>query len=130
MVRLLVAAVMAASAALAGCEPREQAVRVAAQDFRFAPSTIRIPAGVPVRLTLVNEGREPHELTGPLLTDPRVRVLAEAGSLRVLPGRSITVVLQTPPGTYTFQCRVRGHAGMEGTLIVEDREASLVSRRS
>lgn len=119
MVRLLVAAVIAAGAALAGCEPREQAVRVAAQDFRFAPSTIRVPAGVPVRLTVVNEGREPHELAGPLLTGPGVRVLGEARSLRVLPGRSVTIVLQAPPGAYTFQCRVRGHAGMEGTLIVE-----------
>lgn len=121
MVRLRVAAVIAIGAALASCEPREPAVRVGAQDFRFVPSMIRVPAGEPVRLTLVNEGREPHEPAGPLFAAPAVRVLGEGGSLRLLPGQSVTIRLEAPPGTYPFRCRIRGHAGMEGTLIVENR---------
>jgi uncharacterized cupredoxin-like copper-binding protein len=28
-------------------------------------------------------------------------------------------VLQAPPGAYPFRCRVPGHAGMEGLVIVE-----------
>jgi uncharacterized cupredoxin-like copper-binding protein len=106
-----VAAVIVVCASLLGCEPGEQEIRLAAQDFRFIPSTIRIRADRPVRLILVNEGREPHEFVSRLLPEP--------GSLHVLPGRSATVVLQALPGTYPFKCRVRGHAGMEGTMIVE-----------
>ncbi len=105
--------------ALTACGPDEQTVRIAAQDFRFSPDTIRLRADAPARLTIVNEGREPHEFAGPLLTDRRVRLLSAPGSFRLPPGRSITIVLQAPPGTYPFRCRVRGHPGMEGTVIVE-----------
>ncbi len=80
---------------------------------------IRVHADLPVRLTILNEGREPHEFASPLLTDSRVRLLSVPESFRVPPGRSITVLFQAPPGTYPFKCRVRGHAVMEGTVIVE-----------
>lgn len=110
---------IALAAALASCGRNDQAVRIAAQDFRFSPATIRLHADAPARLTIVNEGREPHEFAGPLLTDARVHVLEAPESFRLLPGRSITIVLQAPPGTYLFRCLVRGHPGMEGTVIVE-----------
>jgi len=98
-----------------------------AQDFRFVPAEVRLHAGDPIRLVIVNEGREPHEFTSPLLSDPQVRVLWEAetaqslhgASLRILPGRAATVTFQAPPGTYLFRCPIRGHAGMHGTVIVE-----------
>ena len=119
MVRPLLVLAIVAAAALATCEQGDQTVRVAAQDFRFSPDTIHLRADVPARLTIVNEGREPHEFAGPLLTDARVRLLSAPESFRLLPGRSMTVILQAPPGTYPFRCRVRGHAGMEGTILVE-----------
>ncbi|MGH7260859.1 MAG: cupredoxin domain-containing protein [Nitrospiraceae bacterium] len=105
--------------ALTSCEPREQEVHIAAQDFRFSPATIRLHADYPIRLTIINEGREPHEFASPLLADSRVQVFSAPDSFLVSPGRSITVLFQAPPGTYPFRCRVRGHAGMEGTVIVE-----------
>lgn len=105
-------------AAAASCGQDDQAVRIAAQDFRFSPATIRLHADAPARLTIVNEGREPHEYAGPLLADPRVRLLSAPESFRLLPGHSITIVLQARPGTYLFRCRVRGHPGMEGMVIV------------
>lgn len=107
------------ASALASCGPDDQAVRIAAQDFRFSPNTIRLRADTPARLTIVNEGREPHEFAGPLLTDARVRLLSAPESFHLPPGRSMTVIFQAPPGTYRFRCRVRGHPGMEGTVIVE-----------
>ncbi len=119
MARPLVALVIAAGVVLAACEPREQEVRLAAQDFRFMPSMIRVHADLPVRLTILNEGREPHEFSSPLLADSRARLLSAPESFRVPPGRSITVLFQAPPGTYPFKCRIRGHVGMEGTMIVE-----------
>lgn len=106
--------------ALAACGREDQAVRIAAQDFRFSPATIRLHADAPARLTIVNEGREPHEFASPLLTDARVRLLEAPENFRLLPGHSITIVLQARPGTYPFRCRVRGHPGMEGTVIVEN----------
>lgn len=120
MVRPFVAAMIAlAAAGLLACERGEQAVRVAAQDFRFSPATIRLHADASARLTIVNEGREPHEFDSPLLTDARVRLLETPESFRLAPGGSLTIVFQAPPGTYPFRCRVRGHPGMEGTVIVE-----------
>lgn len=130
MVRPSLVTMVLMSMALLGCELQEQEIRLAAQDFRFAPATIYLHAEVPARLTIVNEGREPHEFASPLLTDARVHVLSAPDSFRVPPGRSITVLFQAPPGMYPFKCRARGHAGMEGTVIVEDRETSRVSRRS
>jgi plastocyanin len=111
--------VIAACAALFGCEPGEQEIRLAAQDFRFSPPLVRVQHDRPARLTIVNEGREPHELAGPLLTDARVRLLSPPESLHMLPGRSVTVIFLAQPGAYAFRCRMRGHAGMEGMVIVE-----------
>lgn len=110
---------IALASALAACKRGDQAVRVAAQDFRFSPATIRLRADAPARLTIVNEGREPHEFASPLLTDARVRLLEAPENFRLPPGQSLTIVFQAPPGTYPFRCRVRGHPGMEGTVIVE-----------
>lgn len=119
MVGPVVVLAITAALGLLACERGEQAVRIAAQDFRFSPATIRLRADTPTRLTIVNEGREPHEFDSPLLTDGRVRLLEAPQSFRLLPGHSITIVLQAPSGTYLFRCRVRGHPGMEGTVIVE-----------
>jgi plastocyanin len=104
---------------MAACGQGDQPVRLAAQEFRFSPSVVRLRADAPARLTIVNEGRETHEFTGSLLTDSRVRVLSAPDTFRLPPGSSITLRFQAPPGAYPFQCRVRGHAGMEGLVIVE-----------
>lgn len=112
---------------MTACESRVQETRIAAQDFRFVPAEVRFHARDPVRLVIVNEGREPHEFTSPLLSDPQVRVLSDAepaqsrqaDSLRILPGRAATVTFQAPPGTYLFRCQIRGHAGMYGMIIIE-----------
>lgn len=116
---------VAAGLLLAACEPDVQDVRIAAQDFRFDPRAIRLSATSPVRLRIVNEGREMHEFASPVLSDPQLRIRIEspeglsAGGVRIAPGRSAMITFAPPPGTYLFRCRVRGHAGMTGTLIIE-----------
>lgn len=110
-----------------GCDAGIQSAQITAQDFRFAPDTIRLDANRPVRLTLVNEGREPHEFESPLLSAPAVRVVSADEShaspppisVRILPAQHIDLILQIPAGTYLFHCKVHGHAGMSGTIIVE-----------
>ncbi|MFQ5931550.1 MAG: cupredoxin domain-containing protein [Nitrospiraceae bacterium] len=114
---------------LAACEPREQFLRLAAQDYRSVPTDIRVLADRPIRLLIVNEGRERHEFTSSLLANAEVQMLADppltltrnTGTVSIDPGRSVEIRVQAPAGTYLFHCRVRGHAGMRGTMIVQPR---------
>lgn len=104
---------------LAGCERDDQSVRITAQDFRFTTAEVRLSAATPIHLTIVNEGRELHEFESPLLAH---RVDGSSGtgtSVRVPPNQRTDVMIRTIPGTYIFYCRIRGHAGMSGTVIVE-----------
>lgn len=125
--RLLVL-VMLAGTAVSACESRAPEIRVAAQDFRFTPAEIRLSAARPAFLRIVNEGREPHEFQTPLLatvyarvqSDPEALQRASADAIRILPGHAVTILIQAPTGVYLFRCQVRGHAGMTGTIIVEE----------
>ncbi|WP_447979477.1 cupredoxin domain-containing protein [Candidatus Nitrospira bockiana] len=117
------ACVALACAVLSACDPDVDAVRIAAQDFRFVPALVRLSTERPARLEIVNEGREVHELDGDLFrhaespgsaVDP-----APGGAIRIAPGGRAVVTLTAPAGTYLFRCRVRGHARMTGTVVVE-----------
>lgn len=87
-------------------------VVVTATELAFDPSVITIPAGQPVNLTLVNDGRVFHDLTVPALDL----------QLGAQPGEEVTgSVTVTERGRYELYCSVPGHAqgGMRGTLVVE-----------
>ena len=103
----------------AGCDASEQTVRIVAQDFLFTPAEVRVSAAWPIRLTIVNEGREPHEFKSPLLAHQTQVASGAPTSLPVLPNHTAETVIRTVPGVYPFYCAIRGHAGMSGTLIVE-----------
>lgn len=129
------------AALLVGCEPGPQEVQIVAQDYLFVPTLVRLEARRPFTLSIINEGREPHEFTSRLLTDPGVEVLSpkdqrgpqKGEALRVLPGRKVRVTLEAPPGTYLFRCRIRGHGAMQGMIIVDsphEGPASLSRGRS
>jgi uncharacterized cupredoxin-like copper-binding protein len=105
---------------MAACDASEQTVRIVAQDFLFTPAEVHVSAARPIRLKIVNEGREPHEFKSPLLAHQTQGVSgAPRSSLPVLPNQSAETVIRTIPGVYLFYCAMRGHAGMSGTLIVE-----------
>jgi uncharacterized cupredoxin-like copper-binding protein len=118
-------------------EATEQAVTVAARDIEFGTERIDVTAGVPVELTLVNEGALDHDfsiveipLSGDVsgaeeeemeghdmtmeMEELDVHVSAAAG-------QSATITF-TPgaPGEYEYFCTVPGHreSGMVGTLVV------------
>jgi len=118
------------STALVGavaCDADPQRVRIAAQDFRFDPAESHLEADRPVELLIVNEGREPHEIASPLLSDSEVIRLApvepaqarQGEAYRITPGKTLRVTFQAPAGTYFIRCRIRGHGGMAGLLIIE-----------
>lgn len=85
---------------------------VAATDFRFEPSEIRIAVGETVNLVLDNRGRVYHDLT---IADLGFTIVAETGT------RGSGAIVATMPGSYAVECSVPGHAeaGMTGTLVVE-----------
>jgi plastocyanin len=117
--RLLRVVVLGMIVALANCDRDAQPVRITAQDFRFTPAEVRVSAASPIYLTIVNEGREPHEFESPLLAHRVESSSGSATSVRVAPNQRTDVMIRTIPGTYIFYCRIRGHAGMSGTIIVE-----------
>ena len=105
--------------AFASCDRDTQSLRITAQDFRFARSEVHLTATSPIHLTIVNEGREPHEFESSLLAHRVDGTSGSATSVLVVPNQRIVVTIRTIPGTYIFYCRIRGHAGMSGTIIVE-----------
>ena len=121
----------------------EETVVVDASEFKFAPATIRVPAGKPVKIVLNNGGRIEHEI---LIRDLPGKIMAtqaphemhssgeagmkamsedaEAGRFHVHagPGDQASEVFQADaPGTYDFACEIPGHkeAGMVGRIEVQ-----------
>lgn len=86
-------------------------------DFTFEPDSITIPADTNVSISVTNEGFMQHGLE-----------ISETGFATELlsNGETETLVVNLPPGTYTFICPVAGHAqsGMGGTIIVESSGTS------
>jgi len=102
-----------------GCDSPEQTVDIVAEDFRFTPAEVRVAAEHPIRLRIVNAGREPHEFKSVLLVHQTGATGTSPSSLPVLPNHKAETVVRTIPGVYLFSCAMRGHAGMSGTIIVE-----------
>jgi plastocyanin len=102
-----------------GCNQPEQTVDIVAEDFRFTPTEVHVSAERPIRLKIINEGREPHEFKSPLLAHQIGVTGGPPGSLPVLPNHAAETIIRTVPGVYLFYCAIRGHAGMSGTMIVE-----------
>ena len=78
-------------------------------EMKFAPSTLRVDAGRKT-FTLDNEGKLTHTFS-----------LNELGrEVTVPPGKSKTLTLSLPPGTYRYVCRILDHEGlgMHGVLRV------------
>lgn len=83
-----------------------------ADSMQFQPAEFSIPANTDVTVTLNNVGVLPHSF---------VVEGTDIASQEFDGGASGDIVINLPPGTYTFYCGVPGHreAGMVGTLIVE-----------
>jgi uncharacterized cupredoxin-like copper-binding protein len=90
-------------------------------EFTFAPREVRVTAGRPVTITLVNNGRLPHDLH---ISDLKVAIppLRPDGQHQFLAPAKRASVTFTPTrrGRFEFICTVPGHkeAGMRGVLIV------------
>ena len=106
---------------------------VTAEEFRFSPTRIEWVFDQPLRLLIRNQGRERHvfhsqELFGPeadvLWHQPRV-VLQEANAVVLEPGQSIELSFTASAGLYPFRCWIKGHSGMEGTILIKGLSSRL-----
>ena len=121
--------------ACAGASKSATDITVKLADFSYTPSSITVPVGQPVALTINNTGLVEHDFVVEKIDVTNV-VARDSGSehhmqdmdatsydLHVSTGAGETNTLQfTPlePGTYQIFCSVEGHieAGMIGELIV------------
>jgi Cu+-exporting ATPase len=90
-----------------------QPVRVIASQFWFTPNRLVVPAGATIRLSLHNDGWDPHDLDVAGIHDVH---------LDARPGQTTYLTFTAPaPGRYVYRCTYPGHAaaGMIGTLVVE-----------
>jgi uncharacterized cupredoxin-like copper-binding protein len=106
-----------------------EALVVEMREFTFRPAVLRVQAGRPVTLRLVNRGQIAHQfeigaLDGDAMTvsDAQMRLeLSHLEILRLQPGAAATIWF-TPRrrGRFPFACTIEGHreAGMVGVLEV------------
>lgn len=108
-------------------------------DFTYSPSSLKIPAGQPVTLTVNNTGNIEHDFVVEKIA-AATKVIEDNGSdahhahgaeqsydlhISARPGEaSVVQVTVSEPGTYKIFCSVEGHeqAGMIGELTVLDQE--------
>jgi uncharacterized cupredoxin-like copper-binding protein len=92
--------------------PGAREIRVAADEFSFEPSEIRIRTRERVNIEMDNRGNAFHTLA---ISKLDFKLRANGGK------RARGALTVDEPGRYPFVCDVPGHAdaGMRGTLIVE-----------
>jgi nitrite reductase (NO-forming) len=134
---LLVVVLVAAACGGGGGSQEESAepevFRAAVQgfdSFDYDPTSLTVPAGSNVTITLENAGALEHSwLLVPADVDPATvteeDVINGATSGNVPAGESARISFEAPePGTYQYVCHIPGHAagGMVGTFTVEAAE--------
>jgi uncharacterized cupredoxin-like copper-binding protein len=118
---LILAFLLAAPAVAAAQSPRTVEVRLS--NFDFAPGEIRLRAGEPIVLRLVNDAGGGHNFTAPSFFAAASRVSGPVRQGRVeLAGHQSAEVRLTPArGHYRLRCTHTLHAafGMTGEIVVE-----------
>lgn len=106
---------------LAAAAPPSVEVRLSS--FDFAPGTVRLKAGEPVVLHLVNTGGGAHDFAAPqfFAAARGVSGPVRGGTVEVGGTRSVDVRLTPARGTYKLRCSHTLHStlGMTGRIIVE-----------
>lgn len=126
----LVPAAVFALAAQASAQPspdwsRAATVEVVVSSFSFAPDTVRLKAGVPVRLTL-RDTKGGHNFSAPEFfaaarIAPEDRSKVARGKIELEKGESVTIRLVPAQGTYKVACTHFLHTsfGMKGAIVVD-----------
>lgn len=103
-----------------------QRIEVKLSSFDFTPSTLRLHAGRPVVLHLVNTGSGGHDFTAPAFfaaaqVRPQDRGIVGKGSLDLRGRRSVDIALVPKAGNYPLKCSHAFHKtfGMTGRIVVD-----------
>ena len=121
--RAFFSAILLVLPAAAAAQPAPRSVEVRLSSFDFAPNEIRLRAGEPIVLHLVNSGRGGHNFSAPQffaaargVSGPVSRGAVEVGS-----HGSADVRLTPAAGRYRLRCTHSLHTafGMTGNIIVE-----------
>lgn len=98
---------------LAGCGGAPDSVTIAMKEMRFRQAEVRVKAGQPVTLRVVNEDGYAHAFDIDAFAIHRPLIAHETAEITFTP---------EAVGHYTFYCGSPGHvaAGMTGVLIVEE----------
>lgn len=129
MRRLALISCLLLAAAPAAAAPewrRAREVEVRVSSFDFEPGEIRLEAGRPVRLLLVNMGEQDHDFSSAAFfaaseIRPRDAARAGGGRIEVGAGETVSVTLVPRAGRYRLRCTNLFHRimGMTGSIIVE-----------
>jgi len=118
-------AVILALPVIASAQPPAAApvVRVELSSFDFDPTIVRLRAGEPVVLRLVNRGDRDHDFSAPLFFTNATGVSGPVrnGKVEVEGGRTVDVRLTPRRGNYRLKCTHTFHStlGMEGDIVVQ-----------
>lgn len=106
-----------------------EAITVQMSNFAFSPAQLRLKAGVPVRLRLVNESSGGHDFSAPgffaASSIPSDSPAPANGAVAVGSHKTVeVVVVPRTPGTYRFECThfLHGFFGMHGTITVSGQQ--------
>lgn len=119
------AAACAGDTSIPAQTPATASVDVGLSDYRFAPATVTVEAGVPLQLNLRNSGSVPHNWTV-LASDIAAESELEE-TMILFTGEALAGALNTypfdppPAGEYQVICTIPTHfsLGMTGSLVVK-----------
>ncbi len=102
-------------------------IDVVMTNYAYAPKTLTLKSGTPVRLHLVNNGSKAHNFASKDLFAAATvaagdQAKVEEGEVEVAPGQSVDVgLVPTKPGSYAFRCTHPMHSmmGMKGEVVVQ-----------
>jgi uncharacterized cupredoxin-like copper-binding protein len=119
---LLIALILALPAA-AAAQPPARIVEVRLSNFDFAPGEIRLRAGEPVVLRLINDARGGHNFAAPEFFAAAAGVSGPVrdGKVELAGHQSAEVRLTPARGDYRLRCTHTLHTafGMTGEIVVE-----------
>ena len=127
VVRFAVLAALALAAPAAAQDwSRAQRVEVKLANFSYSPKTIRLRAGRPVVLHLVNTSSAGHDFTArqffaAATVRPQDRAAVAEGRVEVRKRGSVDIALVPRAGRYPLKCSHTLHKafGMSGTIVVD-----------
>ena len=110
-------------AAPAAIQAQPQTVEVRLSNFDFTPSTIRLHAGQPVVLHLVNTAHGGHNFAARefFAAASNVSGPVRGGAVEVRGGQSVDVTLTPARGSYRLRCThtMPSAFGMTGSIVVQ-----------